>query len=133
MGLDQNAYINATETSEQDDKGNTYVSIDSDRNFYWRKHSRLQEFMEKLWVEKTGESPVELNCSNLELNLDDIKALWEAVQNNFAEHECEGGFFYGHQFQEEQANHYQEQDTEFCSAATLALEKGQKVIYTCWW
>ena len=65
MGLDQNAYVNATETSEKDAEGKTWVSITSDRDFYWRKHSRLQEFMEKLWVEKTGESPIELNCSNL--------------------------------------------------------------------
>ena len=133
MGLDQNAYINATETSEKDAEGKTWVSINSDRDFYWRKHSRLQEFMEKLWEQKTGESAVELNCSNLELTLDDIQALWEAVQNNFAEHECQGGFFYGHQFQEESVKEHMEYDHQFVTAARQAMAEGTQVVYHCWW
>jgi len=133
MGLDQNAYINATETSEKDAEGRTWVSINSDRDFYWRKHSRLQEFMEKLWVEKTGESAIELNCSSLELNLDDIQALWEAVQNNFAEHECQGGFFYGHQFQDDAVKHSREDDLAFIEAAKSAIKEGKQIVYSCWW
>jgi len=133
MGLDQYAFINPREEKRTDDEGKEYTVKLAEKDFYWRKHSRLQTFMEKRWVEKTGKDAVELNCQDMELNREDIIALVKAVNNGYADDFCEGGFFYGHEFQEEQANHYQEQDTEFCSAATLALEKGQKVIYTCWW
>ena len=44
MGLDQYAYIKAETT--QNENGTAH-----EPEFTWRKHARLQEFMEKLWHE----------------------------------------------------------------------------------
>ena len=49
MGLDQYAYI----------RENT-------KEFYWRKHSKLQEFMENVWYQEQGNNE-EFNCKDLVL------------------------------------------------------------------
>ena len=46
---------------------------------------------------------------------------------------CPGGFFWGHQFQEESQSEYEEQDLEFCETALQMLDKGHTVVYECWW
>jgi len=46
---------------------------------------------------------------------------------------CEGGFFYGHQFQDEAAAEYRERDLEFCAWARERIRAGETVIYSCWW
>lgn len=131
MGLDQYAYVNATEEERKDDEGEIYRVISGGKEFYWRKHSRLQTFMEDLWAER-GNTEI-FNCVNLELTKDDLVRLQEAVDNQFSEHFCSGGFFYGHQFQEEQVNAYEEDDRTFVTEALAAVDRGEKVIYTCWW
>jgi len=51
----------------------------------------------------------------------------------YAENICEGGFFYGHQFQEEAVQEYEETDHQFVTAAREALAEGKQVAYMCWW
>ena len=133
MGLDQYAFINPREEQRTDDQGNSFTAKIAEQDFYWRKHSRLQTFMEHLWVEKTGKDATELNCEDMELSLADVRLLWKAVQNGYADYHCDGGFFYGHQFQGEQVQAYLEEDTEFVRKAEQAIADGQKVIYHCWW
>ena len=58
MGLDQYAWVGRT------------PSDDAPEDFYWRKHARLQQFMEDLWREKGCEG--EMNCSNLDLTEADL-------------------------------------------------------------
>ena len=101
MGLDQYAWVGRKPSDE------------APEDFYWRKHSRLQQFMEDLWREKGREE--ELNCNNLELTEADLLALQEAIGKGYSDHFCEGGFFWGHQFQEE------------------AVREGKPVVYSCWW
>ena len=121
MGLDQNAWL-------KDKEGNDVGT------FYWRKHSRLQEFMQELWMKKTGETDERLfNCQTLTLNEEDLINLKAAVTNEYSDHFCEGGFFWGHQFQEKQAEYYKEQDIEFSEGAIKCLERGGSVIYECWY
>lgn len=122
MGLDQYAHIHVDakiKTAEQD--------------FYWRKHSRLQDFMEELWVAKTGRPAVELNCEDMELTLADLNKLEGAWHNGYEENVCEGGFFYGHQFQEDSCQVYKDEDYKFIHAARQAIADGKTVIYSCWW
>ncbi|WP_371228086.1 hypothetical protein [Roseovarius sp. 2305UL8-3] len=119
MGLDQYAYINTDDEAREPD-------------FYWRKHARLQEWAERLFAEKTGGSARELNCGELPLNQDDIAAL-EGLLTGQGLPTSEGGFFYGHQLQEERAEAYAAQDAAFCEWAKRMLSDGQIVIYSCWW
>ena len=131
MGLDQYAYTNATEEERRDDEGHTYMVINGGKEFYWRKHSRLQTFMEKLWAEK-GMTET-FNCQNLELTKADLEKLKKAIDSGFSDDFCSGGFFYGHQFQEEAVNDYKQDDLDFVTEALASIDRGEKVIYTCWW
>ena len=119
MGLDQYAYIKTDDETREPD-------------FYWRKHARLQEWAERLFAQKTGCNARELNCGELPLANDDITDL-ERLLKGQGLPKSEGGFFYGHQFQDEQAEAYAEQDTKFCEWARQMISEGQTVIYSCWW
>jgi len=122
MGLDQYAY-----SREQRDR-NEEIS----EQFYWRKHSKLQEFMETIANEREGMSPTDLNCGELELFEDEIIQLQELVKGNSLP-ESPGGFFYGHQFQDEAAEENRDQDLEFCKWALTEIKDGNHVFYSCWW
>ena len=122
MGLDQYAYI---KTEESGDEGDT-------PKFVWRKHSKLQTFMEALYEDRTGLSASDLNCGELQLQAGDIDTLEQAVKGS-ALPQCAGGFFFGHQSQDDQATEYRDYDLEFCAWARAELEHGSTVIYSCWW
>jgi hypothetical protein len=47
--------------------------------------------------------------------------------------ESEGGFFYGHEVQDESEQEYREQDLEFCDWALKQIEQGREVVYHCWY
>ena len=122
MGLDQYAYVKTPETGEEGESP----------EFAWRKHSKLQTFMEALYEERTGLSATDLNCGELALEVGDIDTLEQAINASALPH-CEGGFFYGHQFQDEQASEYRDYDLEFCAWARAEIGAGSTVIYSCWW
>ena len=133
MGLDQYAFINPREEQRTDDHGNSFTAKIAEQDFYWRKHSRLQDFMEEIWVEKTGRGKLELNCQDMELTLNDINKLERAWQNSYGQNHSNGHFFYGHEQQVERMDLYHDDDEAFIKAAKEALAEGQKVIYHCWW
>ena len=134
MGLDQYAYINAeTITSYNAKTKTTQTRNDAEKEFYWRKHARLQKFMEDLFVEKTQKSATELNCNQLWLTEEDILRLAKQVESGYETCQSEGGFFYGHQFQDESVKEYNEQDNAFIKEALEALKKGKGIMYSCWW
>ena len=135
MGLDQYGYAVPKEESEA-------------RNelAYWRKHNRLQGWMEQLWYDKgrpnaqTDGNPMgDFNCVDLELDANDIDSLEEAIEN-FALPETQG-FFFGddsYLWESEEspssANYfYKEQDLQFIEEARKALDKGDKVVYHWWY
>lgn len=135
MGLDQYGYAVPKEESEA-------------RNelAYWRKHNRLQGWMEQLWYDKgrpnaqtDGNAMGDFNCVDLELDANDIDSLEEAIEN-FALPETQG-FFFGddsYLWESEEspssANYfYKEQDLQFIEEARKALDKGDKVVYHCWY
>jgi len=118
MGLDQYAYFRTLSNVAQVD---------------WRKHAALQEFMERLWQERTGKPREDLNCDELELTKDDIQALRQAVLSGFKDCQSEGGCFYGHQFQEETIKDNYESDLRFCDEALAAIHRGDQVFYSCWY
>ena len=46
---------------------------------------------------------------------------------------CDGGFFWGHQFQEESMKEYKKIDLKFCKDALKWIKEGKEVWYDCWW
>lgn len=119
MGLDQYAYIKSTDENANPD-------------YIWRKHAKLQTFMEALWADRTGRTTGELNCAELVLSLEDIETL-ERLLTTADLPRSEGGFFFGHQYQDEAAVEYAAYDAEFCTWARSQITAGEVVIYSCWW
>lgn len=141
MGLDQYAYA-VTQGGEND--GDETQLAD------WRKHNRLQGWMEELWEEKgrpfdgekdEGNPMGDFNCVPVELTSIDIDSLEESVLAK--ELPETGGFFFGNDsFDWEDENgkpyeegdyYYKETDIEFIEKARKAIEEGKKVFYNCWW
>lgn len=131
MGLDQYAYVRAQERTVKETNGEEYTTVDCEQEFYWRKHSRLQEFMDILWREKGNTET--FNCQHMDLTELDLLCLQDAIADGYADYPCGGGFFWGHQFQEEAVAAEREKDTEFVTAALEAVRSGDRVIYSCWW
>ena len=149
MGLDQYAGTMREKVYE-------YTTLEGEKKeeryqmagpFEWRKHARLQEFMNTLYMERNklkskweqdkindGEyvwNPI--SWHQIEHLEDDIDKLEEAIHNGYSRYFCDGGFFWGHEFQEEAAKDYKEKDLEFVDFAREALADGETVIYECSW
>lgn len=125
MGLDQYAFS----TDDMDDvkEGNVHFQ------FEWRKHAKLHEFMVKVFEQKGGvHEDSSFNCNPVELSLDDINRLEKLVAKKKLPH-SDGGFFWGHQFQDESQDEYHDQDLEFCKWARRELFDNARVFYDCWW
>ena len=118
MGLDQNAYK---------------VSQDGEREelAYWRKHNRLQGWMEERYTNKGGTE--QFNCVDLELDEDDILDLEVAIDDK--ELPETGGFFFGNDSYTYYDDEYgdKETDRKFIKDAKAALDDGWKIVYSCWW
>lgn len=117
MGLDMYAYSRNKQNNED-----TEIA-------YWRKHNRLQGYMENLWVSRGNTK--DFNCEDLELSEQDINDL-EIIINNKELPETEG-FFFGTDSYEDYDNFYKQKDLDFIEIAKEELNKGNKIIYSCWW
>jgi hypothetical protein len=121
MGLDQYGFVRQKDHAQAVE-------------FYWRKHSRLQEFMQALWADTVdGEDGEEFNCRELTLTKDDLQDLQGQIAKGYEDYVSRGGFFWGHQWQDQAVDHYAQQDAEFVAAALDALEQGGQVEYSCWY
>jgi hypothetical protein len=125
MGLDQYAIMR--KPNAKPDEGEKLA--------YWRKHNRLQGWMERLWSDKGGEG--EFNCVELRLELEDIKALAMALKTK-ALPKTEGFFFGNDSFDandnyQEYKEYYEKDDLAFIRKARKALKEGYEVYYSCWW
>ena len=116
MGLDQYAMVR--------EKGEEVM--------YWRKHNRLQGWMEDLYYKKTGKDAQDFNCADLRLEAEDIDNLEEAVESKKLPKT--EGFFYGTDtYEEDYEKYYKKDDLTFIKSAREAIKDGKEVIYTCWW
>ena len=107
MGLDQYAYK----------RTKTGTDPQPPADFTWRKHSKLQEFMEQLFAERVNQNANLLNNGELELQRGDIDLLEDLVTDRDLP-TCEGGFFYGHEYQDAAAECARDQDLAFCAWAS---------------
>ena len=113
MGLDQRAFIREDTPLIE-----------------WRKHNRLQGWMEDLWREKTA-SKGEFNLEDLELELEDIERLEQDIMNKKLP--VTSGFFFGDDSYVDYEKWHLEDDLEFIKKAKEALSDGQRVLYSSWW
>jgi hypothetical protein len=98
---------------------------------YWRKHNRLQGWMESLYIKKGGTE--QFNCVDVEIGWEDVIQLQEDINNHSLPH-TRGDFFgidsYG---DEDKMNWNLQADLEFIDIAKLALDCNDKVVYSSWW
>ena len=119
MGLDQYAFIRRDNVEEREDV------------FYWRKHNRLQGWMEKLYRSKGGRK--EFNMIDVELSLEDIDQLEAAILNKDLPET--GGFFFGNDsYSDYEGEHgYKDDDLAFIEKAKQILNNNNKLYYSSWW
>jgi len=127
MGLDQTMY-----------------SSSGQKEYDWRKHARLQQFMAQKWREQNGgkESDDSGALGHLGFNAGDEPLIlnrelldeWEKqIQEGYYSSFASDGFFWGQQFQEESVKEYKKQDQEACDWARTQLDAGHQIRYTCSW
>lgn len=113
-----------------------------DKEFYWRKHARLQKFMSKEHAKQYPKFKSESDLDHLGFNGGDgdvnitkelLDRLEEAIKNDYYKYFASDGFFWGQQFQEEQVKYYKRTDQQFLKAARKALEDGRVIKYNCSW
>ena len=148
MGLDQYAHLRGKNINFE----KVYNSNDYDPKedgFVWRKHARLQTFMNQQWqkqnqreAEKRNKPPTDpMDLSCLGMNAGDevyiteevLKELKKAYEEKYYRHFCSDGFFWGQQFQEEAVNEYKGQDKKFIEWCEEAIKRKQTIVYTCSW
>lgn len=121
MGLDQYAFVK--DNAEQEE--GTEIA-------YWRKHNRLQGWMEARWASKgnTGD----FNCVNFILDDADIDALELAIaKKDLPKTE---GFFFGRDSYndiEGDTYSYHDSDVAFIAKAREALAADKILYYVCSW
>ena len=109
--------------------------------FEWRKHARLQEFMNQMWHKQNPNSKSD-NSMNLGFNAGDkpilidsdvVKELEDAIKYDYSQYFYADGFFWGQQFQEESAKEYKELDEQFINWCRNQLLIGNQPEYYCSW
>jgi hypothetical protein len=140
MGLDQYAYSRPPRKRNSDND----IQIAE-----WRKHNRLQGWMQDLWESKGcpreggcgDDDNHEFNCVPLQLTEEDINSLEDAILD-FELPESDGFFwgsdsyFWTDENNEPHADNdywYKESDLQFVKDARKALEKKHRIFYSSWY
>ena len=115
------------------------------KEFYWRKHARLQVFMAREYDKQNPkeEKATSQNYSDLShlgfnggpVNITNeiLDRLEKAIKDGYWDYFAHDGFFWGQQFQEDSVKEYKELDKQFLRAARKALKAGREVTYNCSW
>lgn len=124
MGLDQYAFAREINPDEAEP-----VDIDV---AYWRKHNRLQGWMENLYRDKNPDDNSEFNCQEVEITLEDLDRLESDIKEKSLP-PTEGFFFgddsYGWNDQEGIIKY----DLDFIRNARGYVMSGYKIYYSSWW
>ena len=120
MGLDQIAWSDEPDRDESPSK------------FIWRKHAKLQTFFEDIWYNQMGEKESFNSPAQIQLTRELVEILKKLVEEDELP-SSQGGFSYGHQFQDGRAEDYKEQDLEFCNWALEEIKNGKEVFYESSW
>ncbi len=149
MGLDQYAKLKGQKLNF--DKLFSDDCNPMEDGFCWRKHARLQVFMNSQWIKqnehkykkqlKDAGKGEPFNLSHLGFNAGEVvymteevvKDLEEAIKTDYHRYFASDGFFWGQQFQEQSVKEYKKQDKEFLEFCKKALKNKQVVQYECSW
>ena len=163
MGLDQYAHLRDKkidwEKYYSDDENES--KEEAKHVFVWRKHARLQTFFARKWREqnqaeqerrdkrdaeglKKAKNPMDFmenGLGHLGFNSGDevyiteevVKDLEKTYNNDYRDHFCSDGFFWGQQFQEESVKENKEYDKEFIDWCKDQIKNKKVPIYTCSW
>jgi hypothetical protein len=136
MGLDMYAYARPPRKRNSDND----IQIGE-----WRKHNRLQGWMQQLWESKgcpnAHQDSDEFNSVEMELTEEDINALEDDILTMSLPES--NGFFWGSDsffWTDEEGNdypensyYYLERDLEFVTDARKMLDKKHRTFYSCWY
>ena len=144
MGLDQYAFSKRPKAQTSFKFISDEYEDEAEHFAEWRKHNRLQGWMEHLWQfkgcpglseENSGMGlGSDFNCIDLELDLNDLEGL-ERVITNKALPETQG-FFFGDDSYAEYENKgrgYKQVDMEFIKEAKKRIKSDHKIYYGSWW
>jgi hypothetical protein len=149
MGLDQYAKLKGQKLNFDKLFSDDCNPIED--GFCWRKHARLQVFMNSQWIKqnehkykkqlKDAGKGEPFNLSHLGFNAGEVvymteevvKDLEEAIKTDYHKYFANDGFFWGQQFQEQSVKEYKKQDEEFLAFCKYALKNKQVVEYECSW
>ncbi len=95
---------------------------------YWRKHYRLHEWMERLYVDKGGVAEDFSSMSCVTLDRADLDRLEVAILASDLPDSAVADFFFG-----EYDGSEREDDLAFIAKARKALESGKTVFYVANW
>ena len=99
----------------------------------WRKHNRLQGFMQELYDKKNGADADNFNCVPLYLSKEELDMLQKQIETRTLP-QTEGFFFGDDSYTwEGEQNNMKAYDLKFVKDAKDWLDKGYKVFYECWW
>ena len=139
MGLDQYAFSSHEPLREiNDGEGRAMLVPEVETKFVWRKHAKLHEYMQRLYFQfgyrekSVRNDRDEFNCNPMSLDEDAVNGLEAAIKGNDLPTSL-GGLFFGHEFQDESATDYREQDLKFVRWARDELKSKKHVYYDCWW
>ena len=135
MGLDMYAYARPPRKRNSDND----IEISE-----WRKHNRLQGWMQQLWESKgcpNANEDGDFNSVEMELTEEDINALEDDILTMTMPES--NGFFWGSDSffwtdeegkdYPENSYYYLERDLEFVTNARKMLDKKHRVFYSCWY
>ena len=120
MGLDQIAWSDEPDRDE------------SNSEFFWRKHAKLQAFFEIYWHDQMGEKESFNAPAQIQLTHDLVEILKKLIEKDELP-VTEKGFFWGLESQDSSAMSYKEQDLEFCNWALEEIKNGKEVFYGSSW
>lgn len=135
MGLDQYGGWLKKPTKQEEVHGKLINEevFEENEEFEWRKHAKLQAFMSEIFYDRETDGSVSFNYGEkLYLNQEDILNLQQLLLNDDLP-VSEGGFFFGHEYQDQSAEEYKLYDLKFCHDALKWLSEGKKVFYECSW
>ena len=145
MGLDQYAHLRGKEIDIDRWYDDTKDESCSEQDqFIWRKHARLQVFMDKEHKKQNEKRQMDTDLGHLGFNsdadvphvlidIDVLDRLEKQIKDGYPDCFCSDGFFWGQQFQELSAKEYKDQDLEFVKWARQQIQDGKEVVYECSW
>ena len=141
MGLDQYANVRDKQSGQMKSPDFDKVYSDKGTNTSQRIMVSFGESIHvfnnsclSIWDEQNPDNAEPMNGEDeLVITKEIITKLRKEVEGNYHNSFCSGGFFWGHQFQEEAVKQYADLDKQFCDWAEKELDNGNEVIYSCSW